>query len=315
MDNELKSPTRMSKTEIKEELIKCGYEDSKINTMKRPELLDTLREHRKGQKTVGFVITENQDDEDDVGIEITTPFTSKSEFTDTLPLCSGVVTSPSDTRWTDDEPTPPSPSDPEWTQYVLGLFMDDEVDGKNPRVEGLRRVAGLLVGELMEEGCDLIATPCEDNRYRACCKAWGIFLTPMGTKRFEALADANQDNCMDDFSTYLVSMADTRAKGRMFRNALGLKRVVAAEEINKTLSLSTEIQPGGSVHAGQIAALRLIAGREDFHIPSILEKLGIECKLSEKTGDVDLTNLTYQQATDVVREMRQMMDNKGKDND
>jgi len=205
----------------------------------------------------------------------------------------------------------PTKNDPEWTQYVLGLFMDDEVDGKNPRVEGLRRVSEILVGELIEEGCDLISAPTESNRFRACVKAWGVFATKYGqNKRFEALADATTDNCFEDYATFLVAMADTRAKGRMFRNALGLRRVVAAEEVNKTFAMASEIQPGGDIHVGQITVIRMMAEQHGFSIPTILDNLGIECGINDKTGDVNLKTLDYEQAALIAKYMREMINSK-----
>jgi hypothetical protein len=190
--------------------------------------------------------------------------------------------------------------------------MDDEVDGQNPRVEGLRRVAGELIGEVIEEGCDLVAPPCEENRFRACVKAWAVFLTEEGReKRFEALADAHSDNCFESYATYLVAMADTRAKGRVFRNALMLRRVVAAEEVNKTMATAEDVQQGGSIHTGQLTMIRIMAERNKFSISDILDKLSIAYEVSDKTGDVNLKELSYDDALNVTKTMREMVEQKG----
>ena len=300
MANETKPPTRMSKTELYDALIGLGYTadqllDDQKNKLKRPQLLDKLNEHNNGENAMSIlsdIVTD--EDEDDVGIEVLQDTKDDQE---------------------PEELEPPTPKDPGWTQYVLGQFQEDEVDGKNPRVEGLRRVAGELVGELIEEGCDLVSPPTEDNRFRACVKAWGVFITKEGiTKRFEALADAHDGNCLEDYATYLVAMADTRAKGRMYRNALCLRRVVAAEEVNKTVATAADIQQGGSIHTGQISMIRMISERHGFVISEVLDKLNIEYTMNDNTGDVNLQSLSYENAVAAATEMRKMKEQNEKEN-
>lgn len=324
MNNETKPITRMGKNELREELIKLGYTDEQLNddqgkSLKRPDLCEKLQAHKQGSEGLDALANvELQGDDDDVGIAVVQDTKVDGDVSDLAGNYHKTEDSTSPQSEPDQkdeskpEPDVPTPNDPGWTQYVLGHFMEDEVDGKNPRVEGLRRVAGLLVGELIEEGCDLVAAPTADNGFRACVKAWAVFFMKEfgGTKRFEALADAHGDNCHEDYATYLVAMADTRAKGRVYRNALILKRIVAAEEVSKTMATAADIQAGGSIHTGQIAVIRMIADRQDFDIAQILDKIGIEYKLNDKTGDVDLSKLAYDETLMVVKFMREMIEKK-----
>jgi hypothetical protein len=291
----------MGKQALYDTLFSLGYTEETLTDadgkkLKRPALLDMLQSHKHGEE--GIAILSEISEDDDAGIEM--PQDTKEDQDD------GALEN-------DVEPIdPPTPSDKEWTQYVLGKFMDDEVDGQNPRVEGLRRVAGELIGEVIEEGCDLVAPPCEENRFRACVKAWAVFLTEEGReKRFEALADAHSDNCFESYATYLVAMADTRAKGRVFRNALMLRRVVAAEEVNKTMATAEDVQQGGSIHTGQLTMIRIMAERNKFSISDILDKLSIAYEVSDKTGDVNLKELSYDDALNVTKTMREMVEQKG----
>lgn len=300
MADETKPPTRMGKIELRNALLALGYTadqlvDDQGKNLKRPALLEKLQAHKQGDE--GLVVLSTVEEDNDVGVAIEQDAKDVvDDFGEPLQVESN---------------DPPTPSDPEWTQYVLGKFLEDEVDGQNPRVEGLRRVAGELVGELIEEGCDLVAAPTEENKFRACVKAWGIFVTPEGrTKRFEALADAHCDNCYEDFATYLVAMADTRAKGRMFRNALCLRRVVAAEEVSKTVASAADIQKGGSIHTGQISMIRLISERQGFKISDVLDRLCIKYELNDQTGDVNLQSLSYEDALAAATEMRKMKEQK-----
>lgn len=304
MNEKTTPPTKMKKQELEQELIQLGCSaedliDADGKKLNRLALVEKLNEYRQGEE--GLSVLSDVDDSD-VGVEVEQDAKEGDE--------SGIIDD--DVEDVIEPSIPPSPCDPDWTQFVLGKFLPDEVDGKNPRVEGLRRVAGDLVGELVEEGCDLVASPCENNRFRACVKAWAVFVTEDGrTKRFEALADAHDDNCQEDYATYLVAMADTRAKGRVFRNALGLRRVVAAEEVSKTVALASDVQPGGSIHTGQISLIRLMADRYGLNLTDVLDDLGITHELNESTADVNLKKITYEEALAVVKFMRQTIEQKG----
>jgi len=319
MEKHSKPPTRMSKKELIEELVSYGYKaeelvDSNGDQLKRPDLAIRLREHRKGETSLEiFTELQEEDGDDDIGEEVLVEKiseTPKDDQESTEPQENCTEDADSDFAHEEDLPTPHSPG---WTQYVLGQFLDDEVDGQNPRVEGLRRVASLLVGELIEEGCDLVAGPTESNNYRACVKAWGVFVDDKGRmKRFEALADAHSENCLEDFATYLVAMADTRAKGRMFRNALHLRKVVAAEEVSKTVSTAADVQSGGSIHTGQISMIRLMSDRNNIKITDVLDKLNIQYEMNDNTGDVNLQSLSYEDALATSAEMRKIKEEKAK---
>jgi hypothetical protein len=289
----------MSKAELYDALLALGYTEEQLSNsqgkmLKQPELLEKLKDHQQGEDGLAVLSEIDDEEEDDVGVavELDTKESGDGDSVDT------------------EEPEtlePMTPDDPRWTQFVLGHFMEDEMDGKNPRVEGLRRVAGELVGELIEEGCDLVASPTEDNGFRACVKAWGVFITKTGQqKRFEALADAYSGNCVEDFITFLVAMADTRAKGRVFRNALCLRRVIAAEEVSKTMATAADMQKGGSIHTSQISMIRLISDRHGFKIAEVLDDLGIEYELNNSTGDVNLSLLSYENALATAKKMREM---------
>jgi hypothetical protein len=303
--SEKKPPTKTNKRELIMQLTELGYSDEQLSDsegkkLKRPELLELLKSHMAGDKAVDELskIIDSDDNEDDLGIAV-------------MPDVKSDTKERESDGHENEEIISPQPHDPGWTQYVLGKFLPDEVDGKNPRVEGLRRVANELIGTLLEEGCDLVSSPSENNRFRASVKAWAVFQKEDGTlRRYEALADAHADNCFEDYATYLVAMADTRAKGRVFRNALCLRRVVSAEEVNKTAATTEDTQKGSQVHTGQISLIRLMSERNGFSISEVLGKLGIDCDVNESTGDENLQSLSYENALAVVIEMRKMKEQK-----
>lgn len=190
---------------------------------------------------------------------------------------------------------PPLPSSPLWTQYVLSQFQDDELDGESPRVEGLRRVASDLLSGIVEEGCNLIMCPSPDNGFVACAKAWVIF---GNGQKFEALADASQNNCTADFGIYPTAMADTRAKGRCYRAALMLKRVVCAEEKCSGGNIITNKEE--DVRTGQISAVRILSERLKINPLELINKL------FEGKNCIDIKSLDFNEAQQVIKELNRI---------
>lgn len=200
------------------------------------------------------------------------------------------------------------PTDPEWAQYVLSQFLDDELEGQNPRVDGLRRVAEKLLGEIVEEGCDLIAAPCRDNEFRACAKAWIIFKIDGEYRKFEALADAYPGNVYsEEFNIYSTAMADTRAKGRCLRNALRLRQIVAAEELKE--KFISQGKNENDINVGQITAIRLLCDNKDISLSKLLKRLEIDFQIGEN-GGIKLELLTKDQANSVLNEISKISNNK-----
>jgi len=326
---ENKQITRMSKGELVSALEDRGFKkealvDENGKKLKRDQLIKKLQDNEDQQEQEEIVVdifdnAEVIDDEDDIGVEVINQLSADKDDVEDNGVVNDndktekeekVVSTPED--GVDEQKPAPNISDPGWTQYVIGLFEDDELEGQNPRVEGLRRIAELLIGEIIEEGCDLIAEPCEANSYRACVKAWIVFSTKDETlKRYEALADANEQNCFEDFATYLVAMADTRAKGRAYRNALRLRRVVAAEEVSKTMANIKDVQKGGHIHQGQITLIRMMSDKNNIPIEDVLKELGIECETNASNGEVILNRLSYEEALSVAKRIREIAEKEG----
>jgi len=274
---ENKSPTRLKKEELKDILMSSGYTKKELSNLKRPKLLELYESDTQGQSA-------------EIALETVEVVTDNTETT------------------AEEVPTKdiPTRSDPEWTQYVLGKLLDDELDGENPRVEGLRRVARDLIGTIVEEDCELIASPTVENGMRACVKAWVIFYDGHCEQKFAALADACPANITgEEFAIYLTAMADTRAKGRCFRNALGLKRVVSAEEISKKTGLELGNNSESAIHTGQITAIRMISDRLNVSLSKLLDDMGVEYQKSD-SGSIDMSSLKHDQAVLVLQNLNKL---------
>lgn len=122
----------------------------------------------------------------------------------------------------------PPMSSPDWHNYVMSRFEKDELVDGNPTVDGLRRVAEKVLGEIMSIISEVVGTPIKDNEFRATIKVQIHFAD---NKVFTGCADAFSGNAEKEFARHAVALAETRAEGRCLKRALRLKRVVSAEEM------------------------------------------------------------------------------------
>lgn len=143
---------------------------------------------------------------------------------------------PSEETEKEEEFEAPEYGDPNWQEYVLSFFYENELyDNKYPTLNGMRRVAQILLGELESSGViSLQASMPEDNNGRAYCVYELIFSDFLGRGRkvFRAAADAHQFNMNDTYCIYPVAIAENRSEVRAYRKALMLS-VVGAEEMKE----------------------------------------------------------------------------------
>ncbi len=243
------APTRMSREALKLELMHNGFTPDQLESMAREDMIERVKEIRGGRPK----------DTPEPAATTPPPTEPKSEPEPPPP------------------PTePPTVTDPAWSPYVMGLFAEDELEGQNPKADGLRRVAELLIGRIIEEGCNLVSPPTMENGHRACVKAWIVFRGQDGQSlRFEGLADVSDDNCEAQYARFATSTAETRAKGRCFRAALKLRKVIAAEEAPTEIPLAGETQNEVAIQNGQISVIMLMADRLGVNVEKLLAHLEI----------------------------------------
>lgn len=124
----------------------------------------------------------------------------------------------------------PSITDPEWNDYVMGLFTKKEMYDGNPLVAGLRRVAELVLGTIVYSGPTQVFPPQRDDHHG---RATVVFTVEFENgMKFSEVADCWEGNTDDMFCAYAIATASTRAEGRALRKALRI-RAVAAEEMTK----------------------------------------------------------------------------------
>jgi hypothetical protein len=135
----------------------------------------------------------------------------------------------------DPEDDTPTYGSPEWSDYVMSHFQKNELVEGNPICAGLRRVAELLLGDVIESGPEQVF-PATDalgpGRATVLYKVTFNWMNSGELRVWKDVADVWHGNTDDLFCAHPVATAATRAEGRALRKALKV-RCLAAEELAK----------------------------------------------------------------------------------
>ena len=198
----------------------------------------------------------------------------------------------------------PSFNSPEWNDYVLSLFTNEELVDGNPTVDGLRRVTELVLGKIVSTRVDIIQSPTMSNGYCCVLKYKIKIITEDEEKNilsYEAAADCSASNCDARFAVFATAVAETRAEGRVLRKALRLRKVIAAEEaaaVPHEDSLSD-----GKITPTQIKFIEVLCQRNDINIVKYLSAAK-DFKFTRRLEDIP-----YKSAVTVIAHLSEMQRN------
>jgi hypothetical protein len=160
---------------------------------------------------------------------------------------------------------------PEWNEHVLSHFQQDELVDGNPTVDGLRRVAELLIGPITSGKANVVQSPNPDNDGR-CVVSYTVIVKSLNGSDliFEqtSIADCFAGNCDPRFAVFASAVAETRAEGRALRKLLRLRKIIAAEEAG--LVPAEENGSNGKITATQMSFIETLCNRNDINVPVYL---------------------------------------------
>jgi len=195
--------------ELKQDLVDIGLSKETIGSLSKKELIDL---HKQNTSMLDHV---NMDEEfEEVENEI---------YENENPIETQL------------DPEAPSYVSAEWSDYVMSHFQPNELIDGNPICAGLRRVAELLLGTIVETGPEQVFPATESGKPGRATVVYKVIIDWMNTgfyKTFREVADVWHGNTDDLFCAHPVATASTRAEGRALRKALKI-RALAAEELAK----------------------------------------------------------------------------------
>lgn len=191
-------------------------------------------------------------------------------------------------------PVLPQRGTKEWNDYILSLFNEDErvvyptTDGKKidaVRADGLRRVGELALGKVLFSGpvaehidyAGPKGLPCAWVKYKV------VFMGFDGVvHEYLSLGDVSYLNTENAYLAFALLTAETRAKGRAWREALGVKTYAIEEfsgkkdtaaAVEEVTSADWQEQP---ISGGQIRTIKNLTSKLKIDTYKLLNSHGKE---------------------------------------
>lgn len=163
-----------------------------------------------------------------------------------------------------------SPNDPDWTEHVLSHLKDHELKDGNPTVDGLRRVTGLIYGDIIVSRTKLLEVP--DSNYEKCTASHTLAVERYVDGKYlevSAVVDVRYKKTERPYNEYLVATADTRAEGKALRRLLKLS-IVTAEELSE--KDEDEVDLNTFINDNQISVIAVLSKRLDINAALLIKR-------------------------------------------
>lgn len=207
----------------------------------------------------------------------------------------------------------------EWQQYVLSLLKPEEFFEGSPKMAGLRRVAQMLLGDIVFSGADSVSVIAqEDGRavtvnYKVTF-AWkldfGISMVDLSRAEFEYRTFMGIADCVENrdsiYAVHPAAFAETKAMARAFKTALCLSVVTADEKVSGYGNRNTSSQPTKKDDTGKPASPQLFKIIEQWSKASNIPHIEtLKENLDEITGGVakEFEELTETEAKTLYKVM------------
>jgi hypothetical protein len=200
------------------------------------------------------------------------------------------------------DPDVPRYTDAEWNDYVMSLFSDEETitNGKNtyPTLNGMRRVAELLLGEIVFSGPVDIKTTMSETNGKAVVTYQIIIEWKLGAffegsvsindgypqKIFQAVASSWEDNTPPKFAVFPETIAENRAEARALRRALRLTTVSYEELPGQDTEALVQQRKDSKPTTGDWSENEKISDAQINTIDTMCTRLGIDTKKFINSG-------------------------------
>jgi|TARA_Y100000004_G_scaffold80497_1_gene90488 hypothetical protein len=199
----------------------------------------------------------------------------------------------------------PSMFSDEWNEYVMAHFHSNELIDGNPICAGLRRVAELLLGDIVESGPEQVF-PATDglapDRATVVFKVVFDWMNTGQVRTFKEVADVWHGNTDDLFCAHPVATASTRAEGRALRKALKIRCLAAEELAKKDIVNIVQESVKKAPTSGDYEADRQISSQQIQFIDNKCSTLDIDA-----FGFINMGEHTYSTISEVTKDCAKKM--------
>ena len=249
--------------DMRTELIKFGEDEAAVAAMKKGDLRSKLMEwyNKRTDEDMSFAM-ENLEDED----------------SQTLEGAIGVKY-----------------ASPEWNDYVMGLFQQDELIAGYPKLNGLRRVANYLLGSIVESipvQVIVIGGAGEKTvviNYKVSIE-WQLNVQVgfgnMGVmpqiRTFGGVADCNETQTV--FGKHPSATAESKAESRALRKALCINVLTADEVISGEDTEQSGIpRPTSTITPALKSVIKGKCKALSIEVDKLIKNCGIETEFDKLT--------------------------------
>lgn len=208
-----------------------------------------------------------------------------------------------------------SMSDPKWTQYVLSKLEPNEKFGDRPKCDGLRRLFGVLVGEITASMSTVVDSAKEINRDRATVSHYLSYTKEKINKDSTTIytvsdcADVSVWNTANPYCRYPTASACTIAEGRCLKKALHLVGVATVEEMTVQPSdMQDSSETTSKMKTTQKNLILSCVERLDMNGEALLKQMFD----NKQVNSLQLSELNYSSAQQVINLLQRYTD--GPDN-
>lgn len=203
--------------------------------------------------------------------------------------------------------------DPGWTEYVLSKMTDNEKYNGNPKVAGLRRMVELLLGNISYMNTDIKTdviktvyskqsnTEINETFYNTLAKHTFRVNNGDGYIEYCGSADSSVRNTEANFMRFGTAIAETRAKGRAYINALALQ-CVSSEELNENPADQPSIFVE-KIKDAQISAIDIICKKTNINVMRLFGESIVNY------GVARVTELSENDAKDIIKRLNGFQQN------
>lgn len=208
----------------------------------------------------------------------------------------------------------PNINDPEWSDYVIGLLLDDEKIKGNPTTDGLRRIFEIALNCIViDSSSDVVQSPDPNNEKRATVVHSLTYVlndealtAETKLRHVNGAADVYWGNCDKIYRNHPVAVAETRAEGRALRRGLRLKKVVAAEELAENIEDDVMGDNVSRISDNQINFMDVLSQRLNINMIEMTNLLGFDKNIKALKHDDGVSIIRelskYQQSVDSIPE-------------
>jgi len=197
-----------------------------------------------------------------------------------------------------------TPTDPEWTDYVLAHLKPNEFQKGFPTVHGIRRLVGKFIGDIIRSESEVVQSPSPDNEYNATI-VHTVYIVRHSDKEtivVNGASDLSKAVAKPPFDKFIVASADSRAEGKCLRRVLQINTVSAEEVSGEDQSASSD----ESITPTQISLLETIAKRNNINLEKFV-KSNFDVQtidiITREQGSVLCSKISeYQRVNDTIPE-------------